>query len=207
MIQTYRTPPLSGRANALAGARVRRRRLPAARRRASIRHHDPTLAACLTAFTPWIEDRELRRNASRVSDAAHEGARDLLSGWRAVRGEVRGTGDLAPAYRSGPRFPRIKAVPESVLAWRTSEIGLTSESAPTSKGARGIFLACYAPWMLRISALTGDRFLHDIARSAIIGRYTSFPGYHLNTARNTAYEKPDFARRGKDELNSATSIH
>jgi hypothetical protein len=29
----------------------------------------------------------------------------------------------------------------------------------------------------------------------------------LNTARNTAYEKPDFARRGKDELNSATSIH
>jgi hypothetical protein len=61
--------------------------------------------------------------------------------------------------------------------------------------------------MLRIAALTGDAFLHDIARSALVGRYTSFPGYHLNTARTTVYEKPDFARRGKDELNSTTSIH
>ncbi len=168
-----------------------------------------------TAFTPqWIELYELYEETKerRFLDAAHQGARDYAQFvWLAPRipdGEIRVHEDgLAPAYRSGPRFPRIPAAPETVPAWRTSEIGLTSESAPTSKGARGIFLACYAPWMLRISALTGDRFLHDIARSAIIGRYTSFPGYHLNTARNTAYEKPDFARRGKDALNSATSIH
>ncbi|MBI5689595.1 MAG: hypothetical protein HZC55_05815 [Verrucomicrobia bacterium] len=168
-----------------------------------------------TAFTPqWIELYELYEETRepRYLAAAHQGARDYAQFvWLAPRipdGDVRVHEDgLAPAYRSGPRFPRIAAEPETVPAWRTSEIGLTSESAPTSKGARGIFLACYAPWMLRISALTGDRFLHDIARSAIIGRYTSFPGYHLNTARNTAYEKPDFARRGKDELNSATSIH
>ncbi|MBM3852312.1 MAG: hypothetical protein FJ399_04060 [Verrucomicrobia bacterium] len=167
------------------------------------------------AFTPqWIELFELYEETreARFLDAAHRGARDYAQFvWLAPRipaGDVRVHEDgLAPAYRSGPRFPRIKAEPEIVPTWRTSEIGLTSESAPTSKGARGIFLACYAPWMLRIAALTGDRFLHDIARSAVIGRYTSFPGYHLNTARNTAYEKPDFARRGKDELNSATSIH
>ncbi|MEY2880205.1 MAG: hypothetical protein RLZZ15_2585 [Verrucomicrobiota bacterium] len=168
-----------------------------------------------TAFTPqWIELFELYEvtREARFLAAAHAGARDYAQFvWLAPRipdGEVRVHEDgLAPAYRSGPRFPRIKAEAETVPAWRTSEIGLTSESAPTSKGARGIFLACYAPWMLRIAALTNDAFLHDIARSAIIGRYTSFPGYHLNTARNTAYEKPDFARRGKDELNSATSIH
>ena len=168
-----------------------------------------------TAFVPqWIELFELfeETRLPRFLDAAHAGARDYAQFvWLAPRipdGEVRVHEDgLAPAYRSGSRFPRIKAEPETVPAWRTSEIGLTSESAPTSKGARGIFLACYAPWMLRIAALTNDPFLHDIARSAIIGRYTSFPGYHLNTARNTAYEKPDFARRGKDELNSATSIH
>lgn len=168
-----------------------------------------------TAFTPqWIELYELYEETreARFLAAAHRGARDYAQFvWLAPRipdGDVQVHDDgLAPAYRSGPRFPRIKAAPETVPAWRTSEIGLTSESAPTSKGARGLFLACYAPWMLRIAALTGDRFLHDIARSAIIGRYTSFPGYHLNTARNTAYEKPDFARRGKDELNSATSIH
>lgn len=168
-----------------------------------------------TAFTPqWIELFELYEETKlpRFLAAAHAGARDYAQFvWLAPRipgGEVRVHEDgLAPAYRSGPRFPRIKAEPESVPAWRTSEIGLTSESAPTSKGARGILLACYAPWMLRIASLTNDAFLHDIARSAIIGRYTSFPGYHLNTARNTAYEKPDFARRGKDELNSTTSIH
>ena len=168
-----------------------------------------------TAFTPqWIELFELYEETKlpRFLDAAHAGARDYAQFvWLAPRipgGEVRVHEDgLAPAYRSGPRFPRIKAEPETVPAWRTSEIGLTSESAPTSKGARGIFLACYAPWMLRIAALKNDTFLHDIARSAIIGRYTSFPGYHINTARTTAYEKPDFARRGKDELNSATSIH
>ncbi len=168
-----------------------------------------------TAFTPqWIELFELYEETRdrRYLAAAHQGARDYAQFvWLAPRipdGDIRVHEDgLAPAYRRGPRFPRIKAAPESAPAWRLSEIGLTSESAPTSKGARGIFLACYAPWMLRIAALTGDRFLHDIARSAIIGRYTSFPGYHLNTARNTAYEKPDFARRGKDELNSATSIH
>ena len=168
-----------------------------------------------TAFTPqWIELFELYEETKlpRFLVAAHAGARDYAQFvWLAPRipgGDVRVNEDgLAPAYRSGPRFPRIRAEPETVPAWRTSEIGLTSESAPTSKGARGIFLACYAPWMLRIASLTNDAFLHDIARSAIIGRYTSFPGYHINTARTTAYEKPDFARRGKDELNSTTSIH
>jgi len=168
-----------------------------------------------TAFTPqWIELFELYEETreARFLAAAHAGARDYAQFvWLAPRipaGDVRVNEDgLAPAYRNGPRFPRIKIEPETVPAWRTSEIGLTSESAPTSKGARGIFLACYAPWMLRIAALTNDAFLHDIARSAIIGRYTSFPGYHINTARTTVYEKPDFARRGKDELNSTTSIH
>ncbi len=168
-----------------------------------------------TAFVPqWIELFELYEETKlpRFLEAAHAGARAYAQFvWLAPRipdGDVRVHEDgLAPAYRNGPRFPRIKAAPETVPAWRTSEIGLTSESAPTSKGARGLFLACYAPWMLRVATLTNDAFLHDIARSAIIGRYTSFPGYHLNTARNTAYEKPDFARRGKDELNSATSIH
>ena len=148
------------------------------------------------AFTPqWAELLELHLETGerRFLDAARQGARDhALFVWLAPRipdGGIRVHEDgLAPAYRSGPRFPRIKAEPETVPAWRASEIGLTSESAPTSKGARGIFLACHAPWMLRIAALTNDTFLHDIARSAIIGRYTSFPGYHLNTARNTLIE-------------------
>jgi len=39
-------------------------------------------------------------------------------------------------------------------------------------------MANYAPWMMRISALTGDALLHDVARSAVVGRYRNFPGYH-----------------------------
>jgi hypothetical protein len=116
-------------------------------------------------------------------------------------------GGFAPNYRTGPKFPRNPLPEESVPAWQVSEIGLTPESSGTSRGHRGILLANYAPWMLRIAALTGDDFLNDVARSAIIGRYTSFPGYHLNTARTTSYQKPDFAARPKDQLNAMTSIH
>ena len=167
------------------------------------------------SFVPqWIELFELYEETreKRFLDAAHAGARDYTRYvWMAPRvheGDVVvNEGGLSPAYRSGDKFPRIKIPEEKVPAWRVSEIGLTPEGAGTSKGARGIFLACYAPWMLRIAALTNDAFLHDVARSAIIGRYTSFPGYHMNTARTTVYEKEGVIRRGKDELNATTSIH
>jgi hypothetical protein len=60
--------------------------------------------------------------------------------------------------------------------------------------------------MLKIGHLTGDTYLMDIARSAVIGRYRNFPGYHINTARTTAYEKKDFPLVGhKDQ--SVNSFH
>jgi len=31
-----------------------------------------------------------------------------------------------------------------------------------------------------------------LQRDAVIGRYRSFPGYHINTERTTAYENVDF---------------
>ena len=95
---------------------------------------------------------------------------------------------------------------ERVPAWRLSEIGLTPESSGTMAGHRGIFMANYAPWMLRIAALTGDALLHDVARSAVVGRYRNFPGYHINTARTTIYERADYPLRGHKEL-SVNSFH
>ncbi len=168
-----------------------------------------------TSFSPqWIELLELYEETGdrRYLEAAQKGARNYTRYiWTAPKipdGNVTvNEGGFAPNYRTGPKFGRVALAEESVPAWQVSEIGLTPESSGTSRGHRGILFACYAPWMLRIAMLTGDEFLHDIARSAIIGRYTSFPGYHLNTARTTAYQKPDFAERPKDQLNAMTSIH
>ncbi|WP_395139301.1 hypothetical protein [Armatimonas sp.] len=117
-------------------------------------------------------------------------------------------GGKAPVYSYlAKRTKGPMPVPEeSVPAWRLSEIGLTPEASGTSVGHRGIFLTCFAPWLLRIAALTGDTFLHDLARAAVVGRYASFPGYHMNTARTTVYEKPDYPLHPFPEL-SYNSFH
>ena len=117
-------------------------------------------------------------------------------------------GGKAPVYSYlAKRTKGPMPVPEeTVPAWRLSEIGLTAEASGTSTGHRGIFLTCFAPWLLRIAALTGDTFLHDLARAAIVGRYASFPGYHMNTARTTVYEKPDYPLHPFEAL-SYNSFH
>ncbi len=115
-------------------------------------------------------------------------------------------GNQAPLYRNNGYT--IIVPEESVPAWRISAIGLHSEAAATSTNKhRAVFMAHHAPYMLRIAALKGDTFLSRIAKDAIIGRYTTFPGYHMNTDRTTVYEKPDFPYRSHDELNSTTSMH
>jgi hypothetical protein len=100
----------------------------------------------------------------------------------------------------------MAAAEESVAAWRLSSIGLTPESSGTSQGHRAIFMAHHAPWMYRIGYEAKDQFLIDVARSAIVGRYSNFPGYHINTARTTIYEKPDYPLRPFKEL-SVNSFH
>lgn len=117
-------------------------------------------------------------------------------------------GGKAPVYwyLSGKGHTPMYAEEEQVDAWRLSEIGLTPESSGTSSGHRAIFMANYAPWLLRIGHATKDQFLLDIARSAIVGRYRSFPGYHINTARTTVYEKADYPLRKHKEL-SVNSFH
>ena len=85
-------------------------------------------------------------------------------------------------------------------------IGLVAEALDTSVGHRGVFMAHHAPWMLRLGYYRNDKFLQDTARSAVIGRSCNFPGYHINTARTTAYEKPDYPLRAHEEL-SVNSFH
>lgn len=167
------------------------------------------------SFVPqWIELLELYESIpeQRYLDAAHAGARAYTQFIWFCPKIPDGTVIVnkygkAPRYREGARYEDIHLPPEEVPAWRVSEIGLTPESSGTCKGHRAILNAHYAPSMLRLSQLTGDKFLHDVARSAIVGRYASFPGYHMNTARTTVYEKPDFPMRPVSQLNGVTSMH
>jgi hypothetical protein len=94
----------------------------------------------------------------------------------------------------------------AIDAWQLSEIGLTPESSGTSSGHRAIFMANYAPWMLRIGYYANDQFLKDVAKAAIIGRYRNFPGYHINTARTTIYQEENYPLRPHLEL-SVNSFH
>ena len=117
-------------------------------------------------------------------------------------------GGLVPFYyyRRNRGIPQQQCPEETVPAWRLSEIGLVPESSSTSIGHRAVFMAHHAPYMMEIAILTGDRFLHDIARSAVVGRYRNFPGYHINTERSSAYEKFDFPLRPFNRI-SASSFH
>lgn len=169
-----------------------------------------------TGFAPkWIDLLELfeATRDARYLEAARLGARRYtMFTWMAPQipdAEITvNPGGRAPVYwylKSKGHQP-MTAPEERVPAWRLSEIGLTPESSGTMSGHRAIFMANYAPWMLRLAALTGDRLLHDVARSAIVGRYRNFPGYHINTARTTIYEEAGYPLRPHVEL-SVNSFH
>jgi hypothetical protein len=169
-----------------------------------------------TSFAPdWIDLLELYEETRepRYLDAAVEGARRFVMFiWFSPRVPdeeiLVNKGGNAPLYwyLKNKGHKPMKAPEERVPAWRLSEIGLTPESSGTSTGHRAIFMANYAPWMLRLGHYAGDAFLRETARSAIVGRYANFPGYHINTARTTIYEKPDYPLRPHKEL-SVNSFH
>lgn len=115
-------------------------------------------------------------------------------------------GGKAPIQKTGYGTPAISVPEESVPAWRLSEIGLRAEASATAHSHRGIFMAQHAPFFLRLAAYKNDDFLRRIAKNSVIGRYTTFPGYHINTDRTTVYEKENFPYRSHKELNS-TSMH
>ncbi|TKG95455.1 hypothetical protein EYV94_08410 [Puteibacter caeruleilacunae] len=163
----------------------------------------------------WIYLLEMYEltNEQRYLDAAHQGARQYaMFCWMCPKipeGSITVNEDgKAPLYYylKSKGHKQMEAPQEDAPAWRLSEIGLTPESSGTCTGHRAIFMANYAPWMLRLSYYTNDLFLKDVAKAAIIGRYRNFPGYHINTARTTIYEKENYPLRPHKEL-SVNSFH
>jgi hypothetical protein len=164
---------------------------------------------------PWIAQWELFEATKdpEFMKTAVQGAREythfIWMGPTIPEGDVEVNPDnKAPLYwyMKDKGKVAMSAQTAMVPAWRLSEIGLVSESAPTSTGHRAVFLAMPMPTMLRMGYMTGDSFFHDLARDAIVGRSRSFPGYHINTARSDVYEKLDYPLHTLKEL-SYNSFH
>lgn len=164
------------------------------------------------AFIPLYE-LYAETGTQRYLDAALRGAREYaMFAWMVPRVPddhvFVNEGSQAPQYwyLAGKGHEPMDADEGFVEAWKLSEIGLTAESSSTSNGHRGILMANPAPWLMRLGRDGNDSFLHDIARSAVVGRYANFPGYHINTARTDVFMQPDYPLRPHEEL-SYNSFH
>lgn len=169
-----------------------------------------------TGFTnDWISLTELYEvtRDEKYLKAAHDGAKHYaMFCWMSPlvpNDSLKvNEGGKAPFYwyLKSKGHEQMEVPEEMAPSWRLSEIGLTAESSGTSTGHRAIFMANYAPWMLRLGYYANDTFLKNIAKSAIVGRYRNFPGYHMNTERTTIYEKEDYPLRAHKQL-SYNSFH
>ena len=154
-------------------------------------------------FELWQETKEPHYLA-----AAHQGARAYASyAWyfpRIPAGEVTvDRGGVAPVglFTAKPDAQGIRTPEVTLPAWQVSQIGLIPEAHTTYALNPGTFLAHHAAFTLRIAAATNDSLLHDVARSAIVGRYKTFPGYDINVAFSDVYARGDYHQRPFAHLN------
>lgn len=164
-----------------------------------------------TDFAPWwIELLDLYEETKerRYLDAAAEGANLYVQYvWfypsiPAKNIVVNNNGVVA--YRSHEALrdsmPFMSAPTQSVPAWRVSQIGLTPEASNTYGSNPAIFLTHYAAHLLRLSYYTGDDFFRSVARSAVVGRYSNYPGYDINGIFNTVYARADYPLRAYNRI-------
>ena len=164
-----------------------------------------------TDFSPlWMELLNLYEvtKEQRYLDAAVMGAKQYMQyTWFypvIPKGNILINKDNISAFLCGEakrdKIPPMPAARQEVPAWRVSQIGLTSEASYTFSGNPAIFLANQAPHLLRLAHYTHDDFFRSVARSAVVGRYSNYPGYDINGEFNTVYSRPDYPLRYQHEV-------
>jgi hypothetical protein len=107
----------------------------------------------------------------------------------------------------GGRYNNQPVPEEIVPAWRVSPNGLTAECAGTAHSHRGVYMASHPAYMARLARDTGETFFRDLARHAIVGRYTNYPSYAYRNGFTTVHQKPDYPLRPFEEIKKFTSAH
>ncbi|TCC88568.1 hypothetical protein EZ428_18175 [Pedobacter frigiditerrae] len=164
-----------------------------------------------TDYAPlWMEMLNLYEVSKdrKYLDAAESGAKQYLqyiwfyptipSGTITVN--EKGIVDFRCIEAVRDTIPAMIAPKQTVPAWQVSQIGLTPEASNTISWNPAIFLAQFAPHYLRLAYHTKNDFYRWVARSAVVGRYTNYPGYDIDGEFNTVYARPDYPLRKQHEV-------
>jgi hypothetical protein len=79
--------------------------------------------------------------------------------------------------------PPGTVVEKTIDQWKVSRVGYALEQPSTYWGDpifQNIQLACWAPFLLRLSKATGNALYETYARNAVIGRFANYPGYYID---------------------------
>ncbi|WP_262285394.1 hypothetical protein [Micromonospora sp. MA102] len=92
-------------------------------------------------------------------------------------------------------YPVTDVPDEEVPAWQVSPTGLSIEALNTYRFNGFTLNPAWAPFLLRLATHTGDDLLRDVAHNALVGRFTSYPGYYYRQF-TVHHLRPDFPHTG-----------
>ncbi len=92
----------------------------------------------------------------------------------------------------------VKPDTEEFPFWVASRVGLSLEQFSTCyQRNASIFMSTWAGDVLRLGYLSSDQLMMDLARSSLVGRFSSYPGYYIYTYDDT-YGLKNYPTEGFD---------
>lgn len=101
-------------------------------------------------------------------------------------------GEAKPSWQSDTPLEK-----ETVPGWLPARVGLGLEQCSTYGEALNIYMNTWAGDMMRLAALSGEKYFEVVAKNAIIGRFGNYAGYYQNRYI-THQMKPDYPYLGPD---------